>query len=262
MEPLYPMFYGTRLVTMATLRATFEPYMHPEFARRLFNYLEAKGGEVGIGGGVRDVGSQPDRPGFAPEGKSFHQRQPFPSGNYYAAVDLVVRNPHGAHRAPAWDQCPRQGSPESFKYGVHINVPNEPWHMQPIELDGYSSWVFNGRKDLVANLVISIPAPVPTPIPTPDPEPVPVPPSKGVIVQVESRDLSEGTSGNDVKFFQRIMNEVAGQGLVLDGQYGPATTNAVMNWQRFFNSLAFPLTVDGRLGPKTQQSMIQIAMSV
>lgn len=269
MEPLYPMYYGTRLVTMDVLRASFERYIHPEFARRLFNYIEIKGGEVGIGGGFRSIGTQPDKPGFAPEGRTFHQAQSFPSGNYYAAVDLVVRHTIGTHRAPVWDQCPRQGSQESFKYGVHINVALEPWHMQPIEIDGYSSWVVNGRKDLVAGLLIEAPIPTPTPQPVepkppiePQPPVQPTPTPQEVILDIKSRNLFEGMSGSDIKFFQRIMNEIAGQNLTLDGNYGARTTEAVRNWQKFFSTAANPLTADGQLGPKTQKSIVEIAMSV
>ena len=66
-EVLYPMGYGTRLVTFDVLRNTFEPFMHPEAARRGFNFILHQGGKFGIGGGYRPPGAQPDRPGFAPE---------------------------------------------------------------------------------------------------------------------------------------------------------------------------------------------------
>lgn len=155
MEILYPMGYGLQLVTFDVLRNKHEPFMHPEAARRGFNFILMQEGFFGIGGGFREVGDQPNLPGFAPEGKSFHQKQKFPSGSYYTAWDMVVRNLQGMpHRAPVWREVPIQGSKEAAEYGWHMNVSSESWHAQPTELDGYDSWVANGRKDLVPNYPI------------------------------------------------------------------------------------------------------------
>lgn len=248
MTTLYPSGYRQEMVTLETLKRIHGPHMHPEAFRRGFAFLESKGGKFGIGGGWREAGTQPSKPGFAPEGKSFHQNQNFPSGVYYVAWDLVVSNPGLYHRAPRWSEVPRQGSQEAKNFGVHMNVDTEPWHMQPIELDGHDSWVNGGRKDLRMNYPIVGLPPEPTPTPTPTPPPT----GQGIIVQINSRNLTEGSSGNDVKFFQRQLNAIASQNLTEDGQYGPATTQAVRNWQTVFQ-----LTVDGQLGPKTQQSIIE-----
>lgn len=255
-ETLYPMFYGTRMVTIDVLRATFEPHMHPEAARRGFAYILDHNGLFGIGGGYRPPGTQPNKPGFAPPGKSFHEGQRFPSGLFYCAWDMVCVNPGGVHRTPKWSEVAVQGSQKAADYGWHVNNPSESWHHQPIELDGYDTWVNGGRKDLHAGRPIVVTQTPPIPV-TP-PTPVPVPTSQGVTVQFTSRNLVEGTSGTDVRFFQRLMNDIAGQGLTLDGQFGPATTQAVKNWQTFFKVGA----VDGQLGPKTQQSIIEVALKV
>jgi hypothetical protein len=152
MAVLYPTGYGTQLVTLDELKAKHHPdKMHPEYARRLFGWIEAQGGLVGIGGSWRATGSQPDKPGFAPEGKSFHQFQQFPSGQWFAAVDLVCRNPGGVHRAPMWSEVPKQGSDAATFWGVHANVSTETWHIQPIEIDGWQGWVNAGRPDLEPN---------------------------------------------------------------------------------------------------------------
>lgn len=257
MDTLYPIFYGTRLVTLDVLKATFQPHMHPEAFRRAFAFIEQQGGLFGIGGGYRAPGTQPaDKPGFAPAGKSFHEGQKFPSGVYYVALDTVCVNPGHVHRTPTWDEVPKQGSAFAGRFGWHMNVSAESWHSQPEELDGYDTWVAHGRPDLVFNRPINgAIAPLP-PIPQP-PVPDTQPPTQGVIVQVNSRNLAEGAVGNDVKFFQRQMNDIAGQGLLLDGHYGPSTTQAVKNWQTVFH-----LTVDGNLGPKTQESIIEISLTV
>jgi len=135
------------MVTLNTLRTVHEPKMHPEYARRLFPYLEHRGGLLGIGGGWRST--QPTKPGFAPDGKSFHQSQTFASGFVgYCAVDLVAVNLPGVHRAPTWDE--NAGAPE---WGLHTFIRSplpEPWHMQPIEMRGWQTWVNNGRQDPIA----------------------------------------------------------------------------------------------------------------
>lgn len=254
-QTLYPIFYGTRLVPFDVIESTFRPHMHPEAWARGSNFLIHQGGKFGVGGGFRPPGTQPNRPGFAPPGRSFHEAQWFPSGAYYCAWDLVVVNPGHNHRAPLWEEVPKQGQQLSFEYGMHMNVPNEPWHIQPIELDAWSDWFNNGKQDLRKNYPFKVSTPRPQP-PQPPVPPTQVP-SKEVTLQINSRALSEGTIGNDVKFFQRQLNELAGQGLLLDGYYGKKTTDAVKNWQKFFN-----LTVDGKLGPVTQKSIIEISLKV
>ena len=88
------------------------------------------------------------------------------------------------------------------------------------------------------------------------------PDTKGNIVQFTSRNLAEGATGSDVKFFQRQLNDIAGQGLLLDGYYGPKTTQAVKNWQSFFKKTSDGkvLIVDGKLGALTQQSIIEVSL--
>lgn len=251
-ETLYPIFYGTRMVPMDVLMATFGPMMHPEGARRGFSFIRLCGGSIGIGSGYRRPGTQPNKPGFAPPGKSFHEGQQFPSGRFYTAWDMVAVNPGGLHRSPNWEEVPKQGSQLAHDLGWHMNIGNEPWHAQPIELDGWDRWVSSGRPDLRYNRQITIIEPF---VPPPPVDPPVQPPSQGIVMQITSRTLVEGSVGNDVKFFQRLLNDISGQGLTLDGNYGPATTQAVKNWQGFFS-----LSVDGKLGPNTQKSIIEIAL--
>lgn len=153
MSTLYPTGYGRSLVTLSRLRELHHvDKMHPAFERRLFTWIAAQGGQIGIGGSWRDTGAQPDKPGFAPEGRSFHQYQRFASGLIkFAAVDLVARNGSNVHRAPHWSEVPAQGSADAAKWGVHCNVSSEAWHMQPIEIDGWASWINAGSPDPAAN---------------------------------------------------------------------------------------------------------------
>lgn len=55
-----------------------------------------------------------------------------------------------------------------------------------------------------------------------------------------------GATGRAVSSLQLALNQVAGQGLAEDGQFGPATDHSVRNLQRFFR-----LAVDGVVGPAT-----------
>lgn len=143
MATTYPLGYGTTLVTMDALRARHAPKAHPEFARRLFAWIESKEGLIGIGSGWRANPS--DTSAASKAGKSFHQDQRFASGFFgYSAVDLVARNPGKVHRAPSWAE-----SADAAPYGLHtfIQSPPEPWHMQCIEMRGYDTWVNAGRPD-------------------------------------------------------------------------------------------------------------------
>lgn len=134
-----PFGYGTAYTSLGELRDWLLVHHHLEYVRRLLAWLSHKGGFIGVGGGFREV--QPDKDGFAPEGKSFHQDQHYSDGFVgAAAVDLVVRNGSNVHRAPRWDEVPAQGGAEAKTWGLHCNVPGEPWHMQPIEIDGWQSW--------------------------------------------------------------------------------------------------------------------------
>lgn len=160
METLYPNGYGSTLVTMRRLRELHEPGMHPDFAVPLFAWIESMGGEVGIGGGWR--ATQPDRPGFAPDGRSFHQWQIFVSKiRAYAAVDLVRRNPTpgGPHLTMRWSD-----SATMPVYGLHTFITGEPWHAQNHNIRGWQAWVNQGRPDPTYKL----PSPIPPPKPPPE----------------------------------------------------------------------------------------------
>lgn len=162
-------------------------HYHPEYIRRLVNWLDAQDGAIGVGGGWRAGGAQPDKQGFAEEGRSFHQNQNFNDGfTGAAAVDLVARATplaismgHNNHRSPRWSEVPAQGSADATKWGVHCNVgtPNqigsEPWHMQPVippnGLDGWQTWRNLGRPSPARNYPIPNQDEPTPPDPTPDP---------------------------------------------------------------------------------------------
>lgn len=58
--------------------------------------------------------------------------------------------------------------------------------------------------------------------------------------------LKLGSTGTWVRFLQSRLNACAGARLTVDGDFGPSTRTAVINFQRFFK-----LTADGTVGTKT-----------
>lgn len=148
-----PFGYGDTYVSLRWLETWLLEHHHPEYVRRLLAWLHYKGGKVGVGGGWRAGGAQPDRPGFAPEGKSFHQDQEYIDGFTGAcAVDTVYEDgpdPGTAHDGIAWREVPQQGTAEAARWGVHANVgvpgAGESWHIQPVEIDGWQTWWNTGR---------------------------------------------------------------------------------------------------------------------
>ncbi len=168
MTVLYPDGYGTRMVTIDQMRARHQAKMHPEFARRFFSYIIHKEGKLGVGGGWRDGGAQPSGPTFAPEGKSFHQYQRFASGVVgYAAIDLVTTD--GPDASNEHDSITWAMTSDAPLFGLHTFIKSpieEPWHIQPVEIRGWQSWVDAGRKD--PNPAFALPgAPLPQPNPVP-----------------------------------------------------------------------------------------------
>jgi hypothetical protein len=145
---LLPFGYGTEERSLDQVEARLLVNYHPEYVARLVAWMRSCDGRIGVGGGFRPDGTQPAKAGFAPAGKSFHQNQKYSDGFVGAtAVDLVHRNPGSKHRSPTWAEVPAQGSAEAAKWGLHCNVGtpgargSEPWHIQPVEIDGHQSWL-------------------------------------------------------------------------------------------------------------------------
>jgi hypothetical protein len=256
MPTLYPVSYGFREATLEEMKTTFGSMIHPEFARRGFNWLESLNGVLGIGSGIRFT--QPTGDGFAPAGRSFHLRQKFRSGLYvYSSWDLVIRRPGMTHSSGAIPVhlVPLQGSAEAAKWGVHINVGRpgqdgfEVWHLQCVEQDGYDRWVNEGRPDPDPNYVI--PGKV-----IPKPEPAPTPPVEGM-VSVSTANLPvirEGTKGNHAKGLQNLLNDFyermeGNRPLLEDGDFGQHSTAVLVLTQTRMGLTG--AAADGVCGPET-----------
>ena len=152
MGTAYPIGYGTARVSLDEMKRQYSGGMEPEYARRLFAWLKSKNGAVGVGSAWRPNPSNVSR--ASREGKSFHQTQRFSdSSEFFCAVDLVVptKGKHSSGAVPS-AQVPLQGSEDARAWGVHVNVgtPGKPgfesWHMQPVEIDGWTRWANSGRR--------------------------------------------------------------------------------------------------------------------
>ncbi len=86
----------------------------------------------------------------------------------------------------------------------------------------------------------------PPPDGPPPPPPPPPPPTPGGSVLVPLPVLRLGHTGGGVRSLQSLLNTKAGQGLDVDGAFGPRTDRAVRNVQAFFG-----LVVDGIVGQQT-----------
>lgn len=73
-----------------------------------------------------------------------------------------------------------------------------------------------------------------------------------------TRTLKQGMRGDDVKNLQVLLNVIANAGLSIDGSFGPGTKQAVVNFQKFFNTPP----ADGIVGPKTRKGMVDVARAV
>lgn len=230
---LFPTGYGSTMVDIDELfRRHYLDKMHPEFARRLRAWLINQGGRIGIGGSWR--AAQPAKPGFAPEGRSFHQSQTFAGGRVaFCAVDLVHVNPGGVHRSPTWSEVPKQGAVDCKVWGLHCNVDGEPWHMQPIEIDGYSGWESRGKPEIQPNY------PIPGSSPTPQPVPGPA-----LVFAYPGSPVRLGLKGDAVKLVQAVVKTT------VDGDFGSVTEGKVKAWQS-----ANGLLADGVVGPVTWKKM-------
>lgn len=247
-EILYPDGYGTARVTMAEMQRRHAYRMEPEFGRRLFAWLASKGGKIGIGGGWRPTPSSVSQASRL--GQSFHQTQTFADGfKGYCGVDLVVYVGGGkVHRAPLRSEVPWQGTAEAQRRGVHANVIEETWHLQPVELDGWAHWNNNGHPRPKAGYPITGAVPIvpPPAIPGFPPfDPVhgafslyPIAKNKAVLKKGMLPQPQDG-----IRYFQAVMRIRCHYVMAIDGYYGnqsAAAARAVRSW----NNLPAGDTVD------------------
>lgn len=84
------------------------------------------------------------------------------------------------------------------------------------------------------------------------PAPAPAVPASSSVCSVSLPVLRQGDSGGHVKTLQILLNKYNGAGLTEDGEFGPATRNAVMAYQKDRK-----LDVDGVAGAQTWAQLLR-----
>jgi hypothetical protein len=237
--------------------------LDPEFALRTMDLLEASwmdGQPLGIGtidrtneqqdalfysrhfqvssGGCCTVNGKhyqlrPGQAHAAPSGKSYHE--PTTPPKKALAIDftgnLAYLKNNGA------------------KYGIHefSGVNKEPWHGQPIGIP-------NSRSQYVASVHHPL-----SPWARPAKPPVQKPLTINAPIPTMSITKKDGNDVVQVRSLQHILNflsfrDAYNRDLVVDGDYGVKTSQAVMAMQLFFQKNFVKNTVvDGVYGPKTAE---------
>lgn len=274
-DVLYPSGYGTDMVDIDTLMDRHMPagVTEPEFRRRARAWVVSHRGRVGFGD--RLPRSRNNRVSAASSSnRSFHQLQKFRDGTEWAcAIDVVVPRPGAGHSSGAVPAglVPVRGSKDAERWGLHANIGSpgkrgfEPWHMQPVELDGFGGFVARLR-----------PRPQPGyPLPTVPGSDLKTP---SVAARVKAKVvrppldfrrgrfgdypyrknkpwLRQGSKGDMVQYLQSVISYRAGGSVVIDGRFGPQTERRVKDLQKFFG-----LTVDGVVGPQTWRTVDALAV--
>ena len=187
---------------------------------------------------------------------------------FAAALDLVVRRPglgHSSGHVP-WSEVPVQGSNYAQQWGVHMNVPGEPWHIQCIEYDGWYSWDRAGRKRPDPNFQLPcVEPPPPTLVFDPRNAQWGLWPVKGdkprlstrewTLQRQERADNRWQWTGDAVLYLQGVIFHKAGGNITVDGYFGPQTKSRVEDVQGLLGT-----TADGLVGPSTWKLIDLIAV--
>lgn len=247
----YPVGYGTARVSFDELKHRYCDGMEPEYARRLFAWIESKNGAVGIGSGWRPNESTVSQASRL--GRSFHQTQTFADGaKHFCAVDLVVATAgkHTSGGVPV-ELVPVQGRDEARRWGVHVNIgtPGKPgfesWHMQPVEIDGWVTWANAGRRRPTPGYDLPVNASVFDSLPSIDDAGEPFAPEFSQyglypldVHKVELHRDSQPRPHDLVRYLQGVMrNQCLLTTVDIDGYFGDDTSTAVRAVQRW-NRLA------------------------
>lgn len=236
--------------------------MEDEFARRvlgLMDYSIAKGKPVGIGGSIRTTEGQerlflsrhhvaaPGEPACcryqgrryaldageahaAPPGLSYHEDTVLPSHECLAS-DLIGNM--------------RFVTDNALAFGLReFRDKGEPWHVQPIEVPaGRSSFILTKHYPLKVVTFPGMPAPQPAAVEAPR-------------ATLTKQGHLDGTNDRgEVRELQAMCNfwkwrDALGRDLIVDGDFGPKTEQAVMAMQ-----VVLKVRKDGLYGPRSQAAL-------
>lgn len=248
----YPTYWDKRVTIDKIVSSNTFKGMHPKMQERVRALIEASGGKVGLGQGLRDPKQQLQM--------FLNRHVPDPNGKYSYDGKRWRRLPGVAAAAPpgksmheiglaadmTGDMAWVRDNVARFKLQTFENVNNEPWHVQPVELA-------RGRSSYEANPAWGLP---------PWNGGVTAPASPGDTTTTSSAPLTPalrvrpGDSGPAVDV---LIEALIARGLLpdssagRDGVYGPDDVKLVEEFQRS-NGLA----VDGQVGRQTWGSLLQV----
>jgi Putative peptidoglycan binding domain len=284
-NPWFPYFYAASYTSAFNRRTVAQELQLSTFIRtatevrrdfvalQLFIF-EKYGVRLGIGTAWR-VQPPAGTPNHADPGNSWHEGIPVSSGVNAMAIDTVACDSNGTpDHDHGWMLQERHAAEFGFISFLYLNdrphiqslyIPRSRefrtstsqlprWPLPHIPLNPRYDIE---RIDLNNPLGGAAPVPVPPPTPPPTPPPPTPPPPPGVAtVNLTLPVLRLGVPDQPaVGLLQTKLNELAGQGLRVDNNFGPATQTAVMNWQSFFNVAG---GADGVVGSITWQSVYGI----
>jgi len=159
----------------------------------------------------------------------------------------IIWRPPGASGRPVgsdgWkvQASQRSGMGQSWALWLHIEIlPSALLDTRPV-----------GQK---LNMeVIPVPPTSPPVIINPPITPPVLQPGAKTMIDVEVVTVRRGSTGPAVKRLQALLSANFGQVVTIDGNYGPQTSAAVINVQRFFGLLA-----DDIVGPKTWKIVLSL----
>jgi peptidoglycan hydrolase-like protein with peptidoglycan-binding domain len=252
----YPTYWDKRVTLDAIVGSRTFGGMHPTMQERVRNLIEASGGRVGLGQGLRDPKQQlqmflarhvadaggditydgqrwrrlPGKAPAAPPGRSMHE--------IGLAADMTG------------DMGWVRDNVAQFGLQTFEKVNNEPWHVQPVELP-------RGRSSYERNAVWGLPPWGATPAARPADD---AGGSTGMVTSSEPLTPALQARPGDTGPAVLVLTEaLIARGLLADDParrddvYGPDDVALVEEFQRS-NSLG----VDGIVGPQTWGSLLQV----
>ncbi len=256
--------YSKRRATLDKIRSwsSFQG-MHPKMQERVSGIIEASGGKVGLGQGLRPSTQQL---------QLFLSRHvPDPNGKYRYDGKQWSRLPNMAPAAPPGNSMHEIGlaadlvgdmkwlgeNAAAFDLQTFADVNNEPWHVQPAELSrGRSRYEKNpewGRPPWAASTPTSQPSHT-----SEASSPTDSTPSSGAepIMLTPAYRARPGDSGPAAAVMIEALvarEQLPDTPQTRDGTYDPADQQIVEAFQR-----GSGLTVDGIVGPQTWSALLRV----
>lgn len=238
--------------------------VRPNSSTQLADYLQRRWGGQWLGGyGERSVrgGSSLSTHAFD---AAFDWRYENPGPGLYVAdteiiplligmsAELGIQAIHHYRRCTIWRPPGTSGRPADSD-GWKLQKPassgmGQAWALW-LHIEFLPAALTDGRsveERLDPGVITTPPQPAPPTVINPPVTPPVLQPGATTVINVEVTTVRRGSTGPAVKRLQALLTANFGQTVTVDGNYGPQTTTAVLNVQRFFG-----LTADDVVGPQT-----------